>query len=169
MRVPVVVTLAVFGYGAIALIAQQNVSNKVIVGTMLNEQSNDKIEFQHADCTASQSGDELACDFHVAVVFRGERDSCVVFATGYHRVLHKRSEATWGSEPGSTDEVCGTSDVLTLRGRTSDTLWTMTRRRTAPTRDIDSLFCRKLPREETFTADARKKLPTCHFLRPARQ
>lgn len=112
MRVPVVVTLAVFGYGAIALVAQQNVSKKVVVGTMLNEQSNDKIEFQHADCTASRSDDELACDFHVAVIFREERDSCVVGAAGYHRVLHRRSEATWESEPGSTDEVCGTSDVI---------------------------------------------------------
>ena len=89
-----VVTRAVFGYGAIALLAQQNVSNRVVVGTMLNEQSNDKIEFQNADCTANQSGDELACDFNVAVVWRGERDSCAVFATGYHRVLHKGSDAS---------------------------------------------------------------------------
>lgn len=169
MRVPVFVTLAVFGYGAIALVAQQNVSKKVVVGTMLNEQSNDKIEFQHADCTANQSGDELACDFQVAVVWQVERDTCTVFVMGFHRVLHRRGEATWESEPGSPDEVCGTSDVLTLRGSTNDTFWTMTRRRTAPTRDIDSLFCRKLPREETFTTDARKKLPVCHFLRPARQ
>jgi len=170
MRVPVAGTLAVFGYGAIALVAQQSVPTKIVVGTMLNEQSNDKIEFQHADCAANQSGDELACEFHVAVVWRTERDNCTVLTTGYHRLFQRRSEFTWESEPGSPDQVCGTSDVITLDARTSGTTsWTMTRRRTAPTRDIDTLFCRKLPREETFTPYARKKLPACHFLRPAGQ
>jgi hypothetical protein len=171
MRIVSIVPIAVLLINPLSLhvVAQQTGQMEVVMSTMINEQSRDAIEFQRVTCRPDLSGVQMTCDFHVAVVSQSDGDTCYVTTTGFRRVLRRRNETTWMSDPGHPDAVCGTSDTITLRSSSVATHWTMTRQRTTSTRAVDELFCKWLPRHERFTPDGQKTLRACRVFRPATQ